>query len=278
MRPTRPCSVTPMRGGLLVQTPYDAGFVAAIKSIAASERKFDPVSKGWLVDPRHASRIANMVAQYFGETVLIPQMAGSGKPELRVLDVRYVGTCKDRGAEITAFGFSGGEWSVVFPEQVLRQWFEGVFTEQSAPAPNTLYGVLGVRQDVSDDDLKKAFRRLALHNHPDHSKEPDAAERFMQIKDAYDMLSNPRQRARYDVGLLLEASLGKDPIDQLNQINFQLYRAPLRCGYILAEGIETIGRFRVSKILEWADITNQFGQTLVVSWPAGSDRFVEQWV
>jgi hypothetical protein len=272
--------VTVQRGGLLVQTPYDAGFVAAVKTIPASERKFDPVSKGWLVDPQHASRIANMVAQYFGETVLIPQIVGGGKPELRVLDVRYVGICKDRGSEVTAFGWMAGEWCVVFPEQVLRQWFEGIVTEQAAPAPNTFYGVLGIRQNVDADELKQAYRRMARQWHPDVCREPDAAERFIKIKEAYELLSNSKLRARYDAGLLLEASLAPAST-QCNDFNFDArgyYRSPLRCGYILAEGTETIGRFRVAKVLQWEDITNQLGQTLVVSWPAGSDRFVESWV
>lgn len=280
-RPQRPCSVTGVSGGLLVQTPYDPGFLAAIKSIPTSERRFDPNTKGWLIDPKHGLRVGKMIEQYYCELVMIPQVATNPTPDLRVLDIRYVGVCKDRGDEVTAYGYSNREWSVIFPEDVLRQWFEGVVTQAAQPKPtvNTLYAVLGVHQTVSQEEIKTAYRRMARQWHPDICKEPDAHERFIKIKEAYELLSDPDRRARYDGGLVLEAMLGNmcDQMPWSAATSTGVYRAPLRCGYVLAEGVERIGRFRVSKILDWQDITNDAGQTLVVSWPAGSDQFVEAW-
>ncbi|XP_076844990.1 dnaJ homolog subfamily C member 21 isoform X2 [Brachyhypopomus gauderio] len=62
------------------------------------------------------------------------------------------------------------------------------------------YEVLGVKRDATDDDLKKAYRKLALKWHPDKNleKAEEAAEQFKLIQAAYDVLSDPQERAWYD--------------------------------------------------------------------------------
>ncbi|MFP5419268.1 MAG: DnaJ C-terminal domain-containing protein [Gammaproteobacteria bacterium] len=60
------------------------------------------------------------------------------------------------------------------------------------------YTTLGVTRDVTADDLKKAFRKLARKFHPDISKEPDAELRMKEINEAYAVLSDPEKRAAYD--------------------------------------------------------------------------------
>ena len=61
------------------------------------------------------------------------------------------------------------------------------------------YEVLGVNRDVSDADLKKAYRKMAKKYHPDlHPGDKEAEEKFKQINEAFEVLSDPDKRARYD--------------------------------------------------------------------------------
>jgi len=62
------------------------------------------------------------------------------------------------------------------------------------------YEVLGVGRDVSADDLKRAFRRLAMQYHPDRNPDdPQAPERFKECSEAYEVLSDPEKRRSYDM-------------------------------------------------------------------------------
>lgn len=60
------------------------------------------------------------------------------------------------------------------------------------------YEILGVSRNADKDELKRAYRRLARKYHPDVNKEPGAEERFKEINKAYEVLSEPEMRARYD--------------------------------------------------------------------------------
>ncbi len=60
------------------------------------------------------------------------------------------------------------------------------------------YEVMGVPRDASQEDIKRAYRKLARKYHPDVSKEPDAEERFKEIGEAYEVLKDPEKRAAYD--------------------------------------------------------------------------------
>lgn len=60
------------------------------------------------------------------------------------------------------------------------------------------YKTLGLARGASDDDVKKAYRRLARKYHPDVSREKDAEERFKEIAEAYETLKDPQKRAAYD--------------------------------------------------------------------------------
>lgn len=60
------------------------------------------------------------------------------------------------------------------------------------------YEVLGLTRSASQEDIKKAYRKLARQYHPDVNKADDAEEKFKEIKEAYEVLSDPQKRAAYD--------------------------------------------------------------------------------
>ena len=67
------------------------------------------------------------------------------------------------------------------------------------------YEILGVARDADEKEIKIAYRKLALRNHPDTNREdPEAEDRFKQINEAYDILSHRHKRTQYD--------LGRDPL------------------------------------------------------------------
>jgi len=68
------------------------------------------------------------------------------------------------------------------------------------PVANDYYGILGVRRDAGAEEIKKAYRRLARELHPDVNPDPALQERFKEVTQAYEVLSDPEKRQMYDLG------------------------------------------------------------------------------
>ncbi len=74
------------------------------------------------------------------------------------------------------------------------------------------YKIMGVDRDASQDEIKRAYRKLARKYHPDVSKEPDAEEKFQELQEAYEVLKDPEKRAAYDrLGENWQQGFGAEP-------------------------------------------------------------------
>lgn len=60
------------------------------------------------------------------------------------------------------------------------------------------YKVMGVARDVSQEEIKRVYRKLARKYHPDVSKEPNAENKFKELGEAYEVLKDPKKRSKYD--------------------------------------------------------------------------------
>ncbi|KAJ7327101.1 hypothetical protein JRQ81_016860 [Phrynocephalus forsythii] len=92
---------------------------------------------------------------------------------------------------------------------------EGV---QSIKKCRNYYEVLGVSKDAGEEDLKKAYRKLALKFHPDKNHAPGATEAFKKIGNAYAVLSNPEKRKQYDL------TGSEDPCSHSSNGRFNFHR------------------------------------------------------
>ena len=261
---------------LSFKSSYDAGLVAALKStVPPTARRWNPADKCWLVRAQYGDAVAKIAEQYLGVQVTVPSLSQTTQQVTRLVKLEYLGAAKDRGGDIpTAFGYADDDWSLVFPLPVLRRWFEPSADSRPGGAP-TLYGVLGVKRDAPPIVIKKAYRRAALQWHPDHCQEPDAKEQFMRIQHAYEVLADIGQRSKYDVGLRLAASVGKQVKSGWSH---NVWRSPLRCGLLLVIGTLSLGRLNVQRVLKWDDITNTQGQTMTSFWPRGGKTFQIRWL
>lgn len=83
------------------------------------------------------------------------------------------------------------------------------------------YQILGIQKSANDDEIKKAYRKLALKYHPDKNKAPGAEEKFKEVAEAYEVLSDKSKREIYD-------KYGEDGLKRGGKffiyLNFQYYK------------------------------------------------------
>ena len=70
--------------------------------------------------------------------------------------------------------------------------------ENNMPSKRDYYEVLGLGRDATGEEIRKAFRKLAFKYHPDHNHNDGASERFKEVNEAYEVLSDSEKRAAYD--------------------------------------------------------------------------------
>ncbi|MDE1874036.1 MAG: DnaJ domain-containing protein [Candidatus Micrarchaeota archaeon] len=82
------------------------------------------------------------------------------------------------------------------------------------------YDILGVPKNANPDEIKRAYRVLALKLHPDRNKDPKASEQFKEVNEAYAVLSDPQKRQQYDMLGSTQFNQWYSPDDILRNFDF----------------------------------------------------------
>lgn len=269
---------------IAIASPYDPAFVQALKmSIPAIGRQWQ--KPFWVVAKKYAKELPGIINDYYGVEIRLPDYSGVDETEVNVLYVEYIGYCKIRMSGLpspSSFAYTNGGWNAVFPEVVLRSFFNQT---DKANEADSYYGVLGLSSTATDDDIKKAFKRLSRQWHPDVCREPDAEEMFKLINEANQVISDPTKRRKYDACLSIEADYvnnRKTEADLINEVYSSFgnsYRPPLRCGLVTVEYVPMAGgKSIVSKILAWDDIIDDNGRVMSSYWSMDNEMFLVSWV
>jgi DnaJ-class molecular chaperone len=79
------------------------------------------------------------------------------------------------------------------------------------------YKILNITKGSTDDEIKKAYRKLALKYHPDKNKQPGAEEKFKEVAEAYEILSDPQKKEIFDKYGEEGLKMGNTSINQSTQ-------------------------------------------------------------
>jgi curved DNA-binding protein CbpA len=87
------------------------------------------------------------------------------------------------------------------------------------------YAALGLDKDATENDIKKAYRKLAMTCHPDKNPDdPNAKEKFQAISEAYSILSDPEKKGKYDRGELDDDGAEFDMNDFMQVVKHELHK------------------------------------------------------
>ena len=84
------------------------------------------------------------------------------------------------------------------------------------------YDILQVNKNATKEEIKKSYKKLALHYHPDKNKDEHAIDKFKEIAEAYNTLSDDEKRKNYDMFGNNDEQFSGDPFSAFNDIFNQL--------------------------------------------------------
>jgi hypothetical protein len=258
--------------------------------VPAKHRGWNQDARCWTVSREGIAIAQAFLESHFGKIEIPPLEESSAIAATiqKTFTVEYIGQCKERdGGIISALASVHGFWSLEFPEEVLKVWFE---RRVSKDGLQTFYQALCVFETSTDQEIKSAYRRLSRQWHPDvcQNEEVNPGETFRKLTDAYEVLRDSTKRRRYDAGLFFERESKRSQLEPGLDLGLSYshrralksfhFRAPLRCGLITAEGVQRLSRFTASKIIAWDDITDGDGRVMTASWNKHTESIEIKWI
>lgn len=202
---------------LILHYRSEKELIPHLKAIPAALRSYDPNRKVWIFTinaipaVQNAGRRANVditMRRAYNQMLPVGNMGPTIKKEI------FAECITDSGASLVEGIYESGRWETLVTRELLENFFASLsYPTKKLPVGQTAYEILGVGQNVSNEQLKKSFRELCHIHHPDKG---GTQENFMAIMNAYRALENPALRSRYDAAMKIAAlgSLKQSAIPQ----------------------------------------------------------------
>jgi len=199
-------------GAIKVSFHYSQRIVEAIKGwVPATYRYYDAATRTWSIHVLAQEHFRHFLYEtgYGNEVPLVDQLFSKAAstnmyaPSLTTERFITFMPVKDRGTERTSYTPATSGVMCVFTEEVLRQYLEvnSVPAKKIALDTSTFYTVLSVAPKATTDEIRAQFKKLAFGLHPDRNSDPDAADAFIVVKEAHDILVDPVRRKKYDFAI-----------------------------------------------------------------------------
>lgn len=284
----RSVTITITHDGLLVDSPYNQGFIEYLKATVPADKR-TWAKPNWHMGADYLADMIVGVIEYYGtEPIIIDESDKPIENVQRTFEVHFVGRCKPKVVngkmESLANGYANNGWNVLFEEQVLKDFF--LPKKPARIKDTTYYDTLCISQKSTPEEIKKSYRRLARQWHPDYNPgDKEAEEMFKKINEANEVLSDVMRRKKYDFILsVMEKTDGEDEDEYMEFVRNMAakdpygYRPPVMCGRVTGEGHLSQGRFLFTKIMAWEEITNLEGKVMVSTWKKDNKSFTIYWV
>lgn len=206
------------------------------------------------------------------DDVQIVKDLNPGGDEMQEFLVEYIGACRQRdsstrfhpgrGMLTTPIGrsyasaWTNGGWNLIFPEEVLRFYFP----------PQEKFDGDFYKALLRGSDLTKEYKKLARQFHPDLNRSRDAHKMFVKLREAYESLSDPMRRKRYEAGLKFQSQVAKSTLEVV-------FRIPKSCGRVEVKthnGNDTYyhdpNKLIVDEIVSWRDEYDEEGRVMCSTW------------
>lgn len=240
---------------LQVSFPYVKGLNNYVKKwIPSSERRYCPITKRWFFNKFYLNNVANGIKQ-FGLFPVIVDLGGESGNNTQEFVIEYLKITYTKKDGTFYKLYLRNRHIANLPDYQMKQWWlDNPYNKPkplSAEASN-FYKLLEVDQHCKIEEIKESYRQLAMQFHPDTSTELDAHEIFVRLNSAYEVLTNPIKRKKYDAGITYARMINENGSSVTSRSRFT--EPPVKCGRVKAVGKFHLGLFVIDKVLKWQDI------------------------